>query len=139
MHVFIDTSVFIYAFALPESNSKVVLDLAENKEFHVVISELVLEEFKKFVKQEFSDKEAYHATSFLEELSEIVPRESVADLMKKLNGKIADKDLEHLAAAEYRKVDFIIAYDKHFDFSEKYRTPKQFLKQLGVDYLETEY
>ncbi|MBS3068035.1 PIN domain-containing protein [Candidatus Micrarchaeota archaeon] len=139
MHVFIDTSVFIYSFAFPESNSKLVLSLAENKEFHVIISELVLLEVKKFVRQKFTDKEAYHAIEYLKDLAEIVPRESLSDLMKKLKGSIADKDLEHLAAAEYRRVDYIVAYDKHFDVSPKYRTPKGFLKELGINTYATEY
>lgn len=139
MHVFVDTSVFIYAFAFPESNSKHVLQLAESKEFHVVVSEAVLNEFKKFVYQEFDEKKAYHAVAYLEILAEIIPREHVTDRMKMLKGKIVDRDLEHLAAAEYRNVAYIVAYDKHFDVSPKYRTPKKFLFELGVMPAPTEY
>ena len=139
MHIFVDTSVFLYSFACPNSNSSIVLTLAENKELHIVISELVFDEIKKFISQRFSEKDAYHSIKYVRGLAEIVPRESIVDQMKNLEGKIADKDLEHLAAAEYRHVDYIIAYDKHFDVSPKYRTPKEFSRELGIEPYSTEY
>ena len=139
MDIFVDTSVFIYAFTFPLSNSKIILNLAESRDFHVVVSELVLVEFKKFVKQEFTEKEAYSAQVYLETLAEIVPKEEIQFVQKELNGRIADKDLDHLATAEYRDVVFIIAYDKHFEVSSKYRTPKKFLQEFGIKTFETEY
>ncbi len=55
MKIFLDTNIFVYGLLFPESNSKVILDLAEAYKFQVYVSELVLEEIVRFFKSKFGE------------------------------------------------------------------------------------
>jgi len=59
IRVFIDTNVFIFAFEFSTSNSRVVVDLVNEDEIEVIISEVVIKEvyryFRKFHSKELAD------------------------------------------------------------------------------------
>ncbi|MCZ7380501.1 MAG: hypothetical protein O8C64_02845 [Candidatus Methanoperedens sp.] len=52
--------------------------------------------------------------------------------------KIKEKDLENLATEVYR-VEISQALDDHYKDFEEYRTPKSFIKYMGLKPSETEY
>ncbi len=139
MKIFLDTNIFVYGLLFPESNSKVILDLAEAYKFQVYVSELVLEEIVRFFKSKFGEQEAYNALKYVESLSIVVPRNRALKEERMFEGKIAGKDLQNLAAAMHADVDFLISYDRHYINFETYRTPKQFIRQLKKRPYKTEY
>ena len=139
MKVFIDTNVFVFGLLFQKTNSKTILDLAESKEFEVIVSELVLDEIKRFFYENYGEQEAYNAMKYIETLSIIVPRENIKNEIKMYSGKIAEKDLENLGTAKHERVDFLLSYDRDYKHVKEYITPKEFVKKLKLNAFETEY
>ena len=136
--VFIDSSVVIRGFLYENSNSSVVIEMANRGNIIGVINEKVITEVLKVLK-ELKDKDfASLVFSFLHSSFEIVPKERYATEMELNKGKIKEKDLEHLATAKALNLP-IIAYDKDFEDIEEYVTPKKFLETSGIAEYETEY
>lgn len=106
----LDTNVFIFSVEHPKSNSNIILEMAIDGEIEVVISEEIKLEFVEYVKSEYGRDSAYHAALFLKNLPsiEIVEQKRIRNHINKFRGKIKEKDLPHLAAAEISKVEYII-------------------------------
>ncbi|MCS4541908.1 MAG: hypothetical protein HY929_06280 [Euryarchaeota archaeon] len=62
--------------------------------------------------------------------------------MGKFKGRIKEKDLSHLTAAEISKVDYIVSCDRDFKKAKTkiaVLTPKEFAKKFGIKPFESEY
>lgn len=137
--VFLDSSVFIWAYNRPNSNSAKILDLMNEGKIRVVISEKVVKElrryFLKFYNKDVFSEILYHITS----TATIIHKEEISDGVIKLKNKINEKDIEHLATVRYLNIKCLIAYDEHFKIFEEYIIPKKFIKKLGLQTSDTDY
>lgn len=139
MIVFLDSSVFIWAYNRPNSNSAKILELMNEGKIRVIISEKVLQElrkyFIKFYSKDIWSKMLYHLISS----AIVIPKEEIIDEIIKLKNKINDKDIEHIATVRHLGIKCLIAFDSHFKIFDEYITPKQFIQKLNLGTYETEY
>jgi len=140
MKVFLDTNVLIFGITIPEPcNSKVVLGLIETRRYDAFVSDLVIREIKRYFRERYGERGAYHAIRYIEEIAKIVSRDEIGLEIKKYKNSIAEKDLENLATAKHIRADFLIAVDKHYEKFPEYVTPKEFLERLKIKPFKTDY
>jgi hypothetical protein len=78
--------------------------------------------------------------TFLLRLCALIPRgPRFREEMGRAEGLVPQKDLEVLAAVRVIQADRLIAYDRHFEELEEYRTPKRMVGELGLRPYPTEY
>ena len=136
---FLDTTVFIYAFEFPNSNSNTVLWLVNKGIVEAVISERVVLESIRYFEKHHTAKLAKIFRKYLLESCVVIPKQLVSDEMDRLKGRIKDKDLEQLATVKHLGLKFLVSYDRDFNEIKEYATPKRFLMEIGVKAQETEY
>jgi len=137
--VYIDTSVFIWAYNFPGSNSDRLLDFLIDSDIELVVSEIVVNELRRYFcayysKDVFSEIHLLLFTRFT-----VIYNDEIEDGIAKWRGKIKDKDLEHLVIAKEYDIPIIIAYDEDFDSFPEYKTPKEFIISIGLKPSKTEY
>lgn len=136
--VFIDSSVLIRGLLFEKTNSALILKMISRKELVGVINRKVAFEVLHVLKK-LKDKDfASLSFSFIHSTFEIVPQEQYSEEMDKLIGTIKEKDLEHLATARSTGID-IIAYDRDFEGTNEYFTPKKFLESMKLKTYDTGY
>ncbi len=139
MKIFIDSSVFIWAYNRPESNSATIVKLLADGKLRAVISEKVVEEVSDHVLTSHGYKTWSEVEAIIKSRCAVISRNATKGEAKKWRGKIKEKDLEHLATAKKLAVDFILALDRDYEPFPEYVTPKQFVKKLGLKPSATEY
>ncbi len=142
--VLLDTNVFIFAVEHPKSNSSIIVEMALDGEISIVISEEIRLEFVEYLRSEYGKDAAYHTDLLLTGIPalEIVDQSLTRQWAKKLGGRIKDKDLPHLAAAEAAKVDAIVTYDRDFRKAKTkipVLSPREFVEALSIEPFEGEY
>lgn len=142
--VLLDTNVFIFSIEHPKSNSNIIIEIALDGEIEVVISEEIRRELIEYLKREYGKEATYHADLFLKTFPgiEIIDHNRIKQHFGKFKGRIKDKDLPHLCAAEISKVEAIISYDRDFKKAETkipIFSPKEFVKNFGIKPFESEY
>lgn len=138
MRVFVDSSVFIYGLEFEESNSAIIYNEIADGAVKAVINEKVIEEVVRYFRGRKGRHFAYLIESQLRRVSEVEQRQVYAGEIEKWKGKIKEKDLEHLATAKTFELK-IIAFDADFLPFEEYRTPKQFVEELGKKSYDVEW
>jgi len=137
--VFLDSNVFIWAYNRPDSNSAKILELMNEGEITVVISEKVIEELRAYFTAHFN-WDVWHAVfEHVTALAKVVLREEIAEELPKLKNKINEKDLEHIASVKALGIKYLVSHDRDFKVFPEHRTPKQFVRELGLHAAETEY
>lgn len=109
------------------------------RKIKVIVSEKVLEESKTYFTRFFNEQVWFWFQSHIKSIAKVVPKKDVLFEMKKLRGKIKEKDLEHIATVKALKLEKLISYDRDFESFEEYCTPKQFIESIGLKTAETEY
>ncbi len=137
--IFLDSSVFIWGYNKPDSNSGKILRLMDEGEIQVMISEKVIDELRRYFITYYSKDVWSSVFRHITSVVEVIPKEKIIKELKIWGGKIKDKDLEHLATVKYLGLKYLIAYDWHFENFEEYMTPKQFIIELGLEAGETKY
>lgn len=137
--VFIDTSVFLIAYNVSRTNSELIENLIDEGVIIAVISERVLEELQENLKKYHTEKIAYKILKHLSTTCDIIYRDEIKTEIKLWKGKIKEKDLEHLATAKHLGLKHLVAYDRDFESFEEYRTPKQFVTELGLKPYDSDY
>lgn len=137
--LYADSSLIIIGIENKHSNSALVLQLIAAGMLEAFISEKTLLEVKNYFERNSSERTAYFALQLVKREFKIIALSEIQEEMRKWEAKIKKKDLEHLASAKHAKLDFIVAFDRDFEPFEEYRTPKQFLRQLGLKPREMEY
>jgi len=146
MRVYLDSNVFIFGKERQDSNSRIILDLAEEEKIVPVVSYLTLEELREYFSRKYDRETAINEVYYLISLPalEIVPRDKVKKAIKKYEGVVPDKDLPHLVSAILAGVDYVVTYNRHFLESkakEHVRVLKQaaFVKLFGIKPQPTDY
>ncbi|MFQ6137014.1 MAG: putative toxin-antitoxin system toxin component, PIN family [Candidatus Hydrothermarchaeales archaeon] len=140
----LDTNVFIFSIEHPRSNSNIAIEMAIDGEMEIVISEEMRLEFIEYLKSEYGKDATHHADLFLKSLPaiEIAEQRRVKEHIDKLEGRIKEKDLAHLAAAEISKVEYIVSYDRGFKRAKTkipVLSPREFVERHGIAPFESEY
>lgn len=145
--VFLDANVFVYGEHIKNSNSRVIIDLAEKGEIEVVLSDSLIKEvrsvFERLHGREIGLNEAY----FLESLPnkvEVSSLEIKEELEKCKAISLKEFDTLHFLASLIAKVDFLITSDEDFfvpEVQEKVKviTPKKFVELMGLKPFKTDY
>lgn len=128
--VFIDTSVFIYAFEFPDSNSNVIIEQINEEKIEAVVSERVVKEVYRYFRKYHSKALADTFRKYLYEACRVVFARDVKAALNKYSGKIKEKDLEQLAVVREFGIKYLIAFDRDFEGQEEYRTPGEFVKLI---------
>lgn len=146
LKVYLDTNVFIFGVERPESNSRIILDLAEEGKIIPVVSYSVLEELREYLSRRYDRETAVNEIYYLISLPnlEIITRDKVKQEINKYKGVVPDKDLPHLVSAIIAQSDYLVSYDRHFIESKAknyIKTIRQadFLKLLGIQPQTTDY
>jgi len=137
--VFLDSSIFIWGYNRPESNSAKILNLMNEGKIKAVISERVIDEIRRYFLNYYNKDVWSEVLRYVTTTAIIVLRDEISEEIKRWKGEIKDKDLEHLATVKYLGLRYLIAYDRDFDDIDEYITPKQFIKKLGLKESDTEY
>jgi predicted nucleic acid-binding protein len=146
LKAYLDTNVFIFGVERPESNSRIILDLAEEGKIIPVVSYSVLEELREYFSRRYDRETAVNEIYYLISLPNlgIITRDKVKQEINKYKGVVPDKDLPHLVSAIIAQVDYVVSYNRHFIESKAknyIKTIKQpdFLKLLGIELQTTDY
>jgi len=146
LKVYLDTNVFIFGVERPESNSRIILDLAEEGKIIPVVSYSVLEELREYFSRRYDRETAVNEIYYLISLPnlEIITRDKVKQEINKYKGVVPDKDLPHPVSAIIAQSDYLVSYNRHFIESKAknyIKTIKQadFLKLLGIQPQTTDY
>lgn len=143
---YLDTNVFIFGIERRESNSRIILDLAEEGKIIPVVSYSTLKELREYFSRIYGRETAISVIYYLISLPnlEMVTRDEVKQEIKKYKGVVPDKDLPHLVSAIIAQADYLISYNRHFIESKAknyIKTIKQadFLKLFGIKPQTTDY
>lgn len=146
LKVYLDSNVFIFGKERRESNSRIVLDLAEEGKIIPVVSYLTLEELREYFSHRYNRETAINEVYYLISLPnlKIIPRDRVKQQIGRYGGVVPDKDLPHLVSAIIADADYIVTYNRHFIESkakEHVKVIKQadFVKLLGIKPQQTSY
>jgi len=146
LRVYLDSNVFIFGKENPESNSRTILDLAEEGKIVPVVSYLTLEELREYFSHRYDRETAINEIYYLISLPalEIVSRDKVKKTMSKYEGVVPAKDLPHLVSAILTRVDYIVTYNRHFIQSNAKKHVKvlkqsAFVKLFGIKPQPIEY
>lgn len=137
--VFLDSTVFIYSFERPNSNSKKIIGLLNENKITAVTSTRVIKEVTAYFENFYDLELARKFRKYLINSSIVIPESIVIEFMHKLKGTIKEKDLEQLAVVRKYCIKYLIAYDRDFKNIEEYRTPKAFIKIFGLKAAESEF
>lgn len=144
--VYLDSNVFIFGKENQQSNSRIILDLAEERKFVPVVSYLTLEELREYFMHRYDRETAINEIYYIISLPtlEIVSRDEVKKLITKYKGIVPDKDLPHLVSALIAKADYMVTYNRHFLKSKakehiKVLTQSDFVKLFGMKPQPTDY
>jgi len=146
LKAYLDSNVFIFGKERPESNSRTILDLAEEGKIIPVVSYLTVEELREYFSRTYNRETAINEVYYLISLPrlEIIPRDKVKQKIAQYKGVVPDKDLPHLISAIIAEVDYLITYNRHFIHSRardhiKIVTQADFVKLLGIKPQKTSY
>ena len=146
LRAYLDSNVFIFGKERQESNSRIILDLAEEGKIVPVISYLTLEELREYFSQKYDRETAVNEIYYLISLPnlEIVSRDKVKQKIREYRGVVVDKDLPHLISAILAKADYFVTYNRHFIDSRAKEyvqviTQADFVKLLGIKPQQTSY
>lgn len=137
--VFLDSTVFIYSFERPNSNSRKIIGLLNENKITAVTSTRVIKEVMAYFENFYDLELARKFRKYIINSSIVIPENIVKDFMRKLNGTIKEKDLEQLAVVRKYCIKYLIAYDRDFKNIEEYKTPKEFIKIFGLKAAESEF
>ena len=146
LKAYLDSNLFIFGKERRESNSHIILDLAEEGKIIPVVSYLTLEELREYFSHKYGRETAINEVYYLISLPnlEIIPRDKVKHQISGYKGVIPDKDLPHLVSAIIADVDYIVTYNRHFIESrakDYVKVVKQadFVKLFGIKPQPTDY
>jgi len=146
LRAYLDSNVFIFGKERQESNSHIILDLAEEGKIVPVISYLTLEELREYFSRKYDRETAVNEIYYLISLPnlEIVSRDKVKQKIGEYKGVVVDKDLPHLISAILANVDYFVTYNRHFIDSRAKEyvqviTQADFVKLLGIKPQQTSY
>jgi len=146
LRAYLDSNVFIFGKERQESNSRIILDLAEEGKIVPVISYLTLEELREYFSQKYDRETAVNEIYYLISLPnlEIVSRDKVKQKIGEYKGVVVDKDLPHLISTILANVDYFVTYNRHFIDSRAKEyvqviTQADFVKLLGIKPQQTSY
>jgi predicted nucleic acid-binding protein len=146
LKAYLDTNVFIFGVERPESNSRIILDLAEEGKIIPVVSYSILEELREYFSRRYDRETAINEIYYLISLPklEIITRDNVKQEINQYKGVVPDKDLPHLVSAIIAQADYLVSYNRHFIESKAKNYIKaikqaDFLKLLGIQPQTTDY
>jgi len=146
LRAYLDSNVFIFGKERQESNSRIILDLAEEGKIVPVTSYLTLEELREYFSQKYDRETAVNEIYYLISLPnlEIVSRDKVKQKIGGYKGVVVDKDLPHLVSAILANADYFVTYNRHFIDSRakeyvKVVTQADFVKLLGIKTQQISY
>lgn len=142
--VYLDTNVLVAGILKEESNSRIILDMVNDKKICAVISDYNILELKKVLRRLLPKADADKRCYLFIKAATLNPFYEIVDykMHKKKEGRykniIVEKDLPHLVIAAEEKTEAIIVKDKHFDnqMAVPIRTPRQFLTEIGITTFE---
>lgn len=144
--VYLDSNVFIFGKESRKSNSRIILDLAEEAKIIPVISYMALEELREYFSSRYGRETAIDEVYYIISLPnlEIVSRDRVKQQINTYKNIVPDKDLPHLTAAVIAGVDYFVTYNRHFIESrakDYIKVLKQcdFVRLFGIKPQQTDY
>lgn len=137
--VFLDTNVFVYAFEFPNSNSRLIIDLLNEGEVEAVVSERVFKELYRYFRRFHSKGLTDEFRVYMFSTCQLILSSEVCDKTSRYRGEVKDKDLEQLITVREYGIKHLVSYDKDFEDVKEYITPREFVRQLGIEPRQTEY
>ncbi|MFQ6065595.1 MAG: putative toxin-antitoxin system toxin component, PIN family [Candidatus Bathyarchaeia archaeon] len=139
LKVYLDSNVFIFGKERPESNSRIILDLAEEGKISSVVSYLTIEELREYFKRKYSRQAATDEIYYVISLPylKIVSKDRVKQKISRYKDVVPDEDLPHLVSALIAEADHFVTYNRHFLRSKaedytKVITQADVVKLLGI-------
>ena len=146
IRAYLDSNVFIFGKERQESNSRLILELAEEEKIIPVVSYLILEELREYFSRRYDRETAVNEVYYMISLPnlEIIPKDKVKQQINKYKGIVPDKDLPHLISAIIAETDYFVTYNRHFATSKakqyvKVISQADFIKLFGIKPQPTTY
>jgi predicted nucleic acid-binding protein len=146
IRAYLDSNVFIFGKERQESNSRLILELAEEEKIIPVVSYLILEELREYFSRRYDRETAVNEVYYLISLPnlEIVSKDKIKQQINKYEGIVPDKDLPHLISAIIAEIDYFVTYNRHFATSKakqyvKVISQADFIKLFGIKPQPTTY
>jgi predicted nucleic acid-binding protein len=146
IRAYLDSNVFIFGKERQESNSRLILELAEEEKIVPVVSCLTLEELREYFSRRYDRETAVNEVYYLISLPnlEIISKDKVKQQIRKYRDIVPDKDLAHLVSAIIAEVDYFVTYNRHFITSKakehvKVISQADFVKLFGIKPQPTRY
>ncbi|MDP2666192.1 MAG: type II toxin-antitoxin system VapC family toxin [Candidatus Diapherotrites archaeon] len=136
---FIDTNPFVYAIHFPESNSSKIMELIGMHAIEAIVSELVLREIDIVLRRTANPSIATETARLIRRHCSVIPRYAIEETMIQWRGQIKEKDLENLAVVKQYSIPRLVSWDRDYLPFPEYRTPKQFIQEMGGVPAPTEY
>jgi len=128
----LDTNIFIYAYEIPESNSRLIINALNRNSFEAIITESTLKEVYRYFKKHYSKRLADTFRIYLFAVCKMIFSYQLDKHSAKYANLINEKDLEQVTAVKQFGLKYLVSYDKHFEGLEEYITPRQFVELLGL-------
>ena len=128
----LDTNIFIYAYEIPESNSKLIIDALNQGLFEAIITESTFKEVYHYFRKHYSKSLADTFRIYLFAICKTIYSYQLEEHSAKYANQINEEDLEQVIAVREFGIKYLVSYDKHFEDIEEYVTPKQFVNLLGM-------
>lgn len=146
IRAYLDSNVFIFGKERQESNSHLILELAEEGKIIPVISHLILEELREYFSRRYDREAAVNEVYYLISLPnlEIISKDKVKQQIGRYRSVVPEKDMPHLVASIIAEVDYFVTYNRHFITSKakehvKVITQADFVKLFGIEPQPTIY
>lgn len=137
--LYADSSCIIIGMEKKGTNSSSLLELIAAEKLQAFTSEKTLAEVDNHFRDFGGEREAYFSIQFIKRCFTIVLLSKILAQQRRWRGKIKEKDLAHLATAKMLRLPVIVAFDRDFKPFAEYRTPKQFLEEMGAKTFGMEY
>ncbi len=139
MEAYLDSSTFIFALEISDSNSAKILEALIDKRFNGYITQKVLDEVRTYLISRRNRQYVFLIETLIRKNTIFIRDDEIQDYIVKWGGKIKEKDLIHISAVKKLGLKYLVALDRDFEDFLEYTKPKEFIKLLGEKAVPTEY
>lgn len=127
----LDSNVFIFGFERRASNSHRILEALADGSVHGVVTDRIVRETMRYLRRHYGKDLSGKFRDFLVLTCELV-LESDLEIRADWLEAVGAKDAGALAAARSQGLRFLVTTDRDFEDVPERRTPRAFLREIGV-------
>ena len=127
---FLDSNVFLFALERPGSSSRRLVQLLSEGAVHGVVTDRIVREMLRYFRRHYPKDVGAKFRDFLIFSCELVLEEDLPN-RREFVGAVGAKDARALAAVRTLGISRLVSTDSDFTGVPEWRTPREFLLELG--------